>query len=94
MEQETLIEVKDDGQTLVLMDGRELTVAPGDIRHYHGCSGAADHALGDLGRRRQSIFWSPRESPWNQGRDLCSLEMSRWRGPIPPSTAPGSLTTS
>jgi len=31
MEQATLIEVKDDGQTLVLMDGRELSVDPGDI---------------------------------------------------------------
>jgi hypothetical protein len=31
MEQETLIEVKDDGQTLVLMDGRALRVDPGDI---------------------------------------------------------------
>jgi hypothetical protein len=31
MEQATLIEVKDDGQTLVLMDGRELEVDPGDI---------------------------------------------------------------
>lgn len=31
MEQATLIEVKNDGQTLVLMDGREMTVDPGDI---------------------------------------------------------------
>jgi hypothetical protein len=31
MEQATLIEVKDAGQTLVLMDGRELSVDPGDI---------------------------------------------------------------
>jgi hypothetical protein len=26
-----LIEVKDDGQTIVLLDGRELNVHPGDI---------------------------------------------------------------
>jgi hypothetical protein len=31
MEQATLIEVKDVEQTLVLMDGRELSVDPGDI---------------------------------------------------------------
>jgi hypothetical protein len=31
MEQATLIEVKNDGQTLVLADGRELNVDPGDI---------------------------------------------------------------
>ncbi|MCM3901229.1 MAG: hypothetical protein ND866_05960 [Pyrinomonadaceae bacterium] len=30
MEQETLIEVKEEGQTLVLMDGRELSVDPRD----------------------------------------------------------------
>lgn len=31
MEEVTLIEVKNDGQTLVLMDGRELEVNHGDI---------------------------------------------------------------
>jgi hypothetical protein len=31
MEQVTLLEVKNNGQTLVLMDGRELNVDPGDI---------------------------------------------------------------
>jgi hypothetical protein len=31
LEQATLIEVKNDGQTLVLADGRELNVDPGDI---------------------------------------------------------------
>jgi len=31
MVQSTLIEVKNDGQTLVLADGRELNVDPGDI---------------------------------------------------------------
>ena len=31
MEQATLTEVTDDGQTLVLMDGRELNVDPRDI---------------------------------------------------------------
>jgi hypothetical protein len=31
MEETTLIEVKNDGQTLVLMDGRELSVDPRDI---------------------------------------------------------------
>jgi hypothetical protein len=31
MEQVTLLEVKNDGQTLVLMDGRKLNVDPGDI---------------------------------------------------------------
>jgi len=30
-EQVTLMEVKNDGQTLVLIDGRELTVDPGDF---------------------------------------------------------------
>ena len=30
MEETTLIEVKDNGQTLVLMDGRELSVDPRD----------------------------------------------------------------
>ena len=30
MEQETLMEVKEEGQTLVLMDGRELSVDPRD----------------------------------------------------------------
>lgn len=30
MEQATLIDVKDDGQTIVLLDGRELNVHPGD----------------------------------------------------------------
>jgi hypothetical protein len=31
MEQVTLMEVKNDGQTLFLIDGRELNVDPGDI---------------------------------------------------------------
>jgi len=31
MEQATLMEVKNDGQTLVLIDGRELAVDPRDI---------------------------------------------------------------
>jgi hypothetical protein len=31
MEEATLIEVKNDGQTLVLLDGRELNVDPGDL---------------------------------------------------------------
>jgi hypothetical protein len=31
MKQETLMEVTDDGQTLVLMNGRELNVDPRDI---------------------------------------------------------------
>ena len=31
MEEVTLIEVKNDGQTLVLLDGRELNVDPRDI---------------------------------------------------------------
>jgi hypothetical protein len=31
LEEATLIEIKNDGQTLVLMDGRELSVNPRDI---------------------------------------------------------------
>jgi hypothetical protein len=65
MEQATLIEVKNDEQTLVLIDGWK-GIERGPWRHYNCNSLAADHATGDLGDRQRSSFRPLRQSPWDQ----------------------------